>query len=314
MVQVGAGVSESPFLMGELADLLDPRLVIAHDLAYTRYDTKPAKPLPRKRRAKNAEPPTHICIPDMQIKPGVDTRHLDWIGSFIADEFADHENVVLIVGGDWWDMPSLSQYDRGKKEMEGRRFIGDVAAGNEAFARFSAYLPRKKSWEYHFLFGNHEDRITRAASENAQLDGLLSLDLLDTKHFERHAFKEILVRHGVHYSHFFYAENTGRPYSGSNLETRIKQVMVSFTMFHQQGLKWGRVNTIAGPRIGLVAGSAYLHDEDYRGPQAQDHWRGIVVCRQVEDGDYDVQPISLDYLCRIYEGIRLTEYLERTNG
>lgn len=295
-----------------LADDLDPKLVIARDLSYTIHETKPRGPLPRKRRAKSQEPPTHILIPDTQVKPGVDTRHLDWIGSFIHDEFSDHENVVNIIGGDWWDMPSLSSYDRGKKEMEGRRFVEDIAAGNEAFARFDSYIPKKKSWEYHFLFGNHEDRICRAASENAQLDGLLSLALLDTKQWERHAFKEILLRDGVHYSHFFYAENTGRPYSGSNLETRIKQVMVSFSMFHQQGLKWGRVNTISGPRIGLVAGSCYLHDEEYRGPQAQDHWRGIVICRQVENGDYDVQPISLDYLCRSYEGIRLSEYLEKT--
>lgn len=294
--------------MSALADLLDPKLVLARDLAFTQSDST-AVPLKPKKRKRSDEPPVHIVIPDLQVKPDIDTRNIDWIGSYIADEFGDRENVKVICLGDFWDMPSLSMYDRGKREMEGRRFVADVAAGNEAFARLDKLIPKRKSWEYHFLFGNHEDRITRAASNNAQLDGLLSLALLDTKQWERHDFLDVVWLDGVAYSHYFYNWNTGRALGGENLGLRLKTIGHSFTMGHQQGLLYSVRNTTNGMHHGLVAGSAYLHDEEYRGPQAQDHWRGIVACHQVEGGTYDPMFVSLDFLARRYEGMRLVEYL-----
>ena len=62
---------------------------------------------------------------------------------------------------------------------------------------------------------------------------------------------------------------------------------------------------------GLVAGSAYLHVEDYRGRQGQRHWRGIVVLNEVQDGEYDIMPLSLRYLCRRYEGMSLIDYMNK---
>lgn len=294
-----------------LDDLMEPKLVLARDLAYTQYEYAPLPPLPRKKRAKSSEPRTHIIVGDTQIKEGVDTRHLDWVGSFIADEFTDHENVQVWVLGDWWDMPSLSSWDgKGSKRMENQRVTSDVAAGNEAFARFDAYLPKKKSWEYHFLFGNHEDRITRAVYANPQND-TLSLALLDTKHFERHPFLEVVWSDGIAYSHYFHPASSGRAYGGS-IENRLARIGHSFTMGHQQGLLHGMRPTLVGTLHGLVLGSTYLHDEDYMAQGNSLHFRGIMLCRQVEGGNYDPQQISLDYLCRRYEGIRLTEYLEKT--
>ncbi|MNL83229.1 hypothetical protein D3C87_2108190 [compost metagenome] len=38
----------------------------------------------------------------------------------------------------------------------------------------------------------------------------------------------------------------------------------------------------------------------------------MVVLNEVHDGDYCVMPLTLDYLCRRYEGISLGEYLRRT--
>lgn len=298
--------------MGALLDDLDPGLVVKRDLAYTQHEYAPRKPLPRKKRPKSTEPPTHIVIGDLQVKPGVDTRNLDWIGSFIADEFAGHRNVKLKAIGDGADMESLSLYDRGKKEMEGRRFIADVDCFNEAWARLDAYIPKEPTWTYDYYFGNHEYRIVWAASENPQLDGLLSLALLDTKQWRRHEFLSVHEDDGVNYSHYFHPVQSGRPYSGSNIELRLQKIGRSFTMGHQQGLLHGVRNVLGTLQHGLVIGSSYLHDEEYLGFQGNNHWRGIVVCHQVENGDYDPQFISLDYLCRRYEGIRLSEYLEKT--
>ena len=55
-----------------------------------------------------------ICvIPDCQIKEGVPTEHLEWAGQYIADKKPD----VIVNIGDFWDMPSLSSYDKGRKDF-----------------------------------------------------------------------------------------------------------------------------------------------------------------------------------------------------
>lgn len=247
---------------------------------------------------------THIVIPDTQTKAGVPLAHMDWIGQFIRDEYEGADLAVIHLG-DHWDMPSLSSYDKGRKAMEGRRYVKDIDAGNDAFHRLSDPFADIDA-DRHFLLGNHENRITRAAEADAQLDGLCTLDDLDTAGWQVHGFLDPITLDGVTYAHYFYNPMTGRPYSGANVEARLKTVGHSFTMGHQQGRKFGQVDTIRGSHLGLVAGSCYIHDEDYLGFQTVNYWRGIVVCHQVENGEYDPMFVSLDYLCRRYEGKRLS--------
>jgi hypothetical protein len=256
----------------------------------------------------------HVVIPDTQVKPGVPTVHMEWIGRYINDRYmASDKQVVVVHLGDHWDMPSLSSYDKGRRRIEGRRIASDITAGNEAFAVLDACIngdawvgrPRKV-----FLLGNHEDRISRACDADAQLDGLLSLDALDTLDWERHRFLEPVNIDGVTYAHYFANPMTGRPYSGQNIETRLKTIGTSFTMGHQQTLQYGLRFLADGRSVhGLVAGACYLHDEDYLGPQGNAHWRGIVVCHEVHNGSYDVMPVSMNYLCRRYTGNTLDAYM-----
>lgn len=258
----------------------------------------------------------HLVIPDTQIKPGVPTVHLEWIGRYIVDQFADAPLTIVHLG-DHYDMPSLSSYDKGMKAMEGRRYVEDVAVGDEAFDLLDEPIRRynrgrRRKWKPRkvFLHGNHENRITRAVEANAQLDGLLSLDQLapESLGWEVHPFLEPVWIDGVCYAHYFYQPMTGRAYGGTNVELRLKTIGHSFTMGHQQGLLYGLRSVGGRTQHGLVAGSCYLHDEEYRGPQANHHWRGIVVCHQVEHGSFDPMFVGLDFLCRKYEGKRLSEF------
>lgn len=257
---------------------------------------------------------THLVIPDTQARPGVPTIHLDWIGRYIVDQFAGDELTVVHLG-DHWDMPSLSSYDKGTKAMEGRRYVEDIATGNDSFDLLNRPLAeynkgRRKKWQPRrvFLLGNHENRITRAVEANAQLEGALSLDALNLDGWEVHPFLEPVTIDGILYSHYFVAQNTGRPLGGQSIDTRLKTVGASFTMGHQQGLLYGVRSVLTGMQHGLVAGSCYLHDEEYRGPQARGEWRGVIVKHQVENGAYDPMFVSLDYLCRKYEGKRLSDF------
>ena len=257
----------------------------------------------------------HLVIPDTQAKPGVPTDHLRWIGQYVVDRRPD----VVVHLGDHWDMPSLSSYDRGKKEMEGRRYLADVAAGNEAWAILNApidahnakrkadkkkrYKPRKV-----LLRGNHEHRIIRATSEDSRLDGTIGYHDLESPGWEVHDFLEPVDIDGVVYCHYFQNRGTGRPLGGM-AQSRLKQLGHMFIQGHQQVLEVATRFVLDRQQWGIVAGACYLHDEDYLGYQGNHHWRGVVVLHQVEDGSFDPMFVSLDYLCRRYEGIPLAEFL-----
>lgn len=268
----------------------------------------------------------HVIIPDTQVKPGVRTDHLGWIGEYIGTKFVG-KDVRVVHLGDHADMPSLSAYDVGKKSAEGRRYDDDIEAANAGLARLTepiraagdalvALQKRRHEkvtpWtpELHILDGNHENRITRAVESDAKLERTISLDDLDYEGqgWTRHPFLEIVDLDGVWYSHYFANPMSGRPYGGQSIDTRLKTVGHSFTMGHQQTLMYGL--RFVGPfsMHGLVAGACYLHDEDYKGPQGNAHWRGIVICHEVENGSYDPMFVSLDYLCRRYEGVSLREF------
>lgn len=269
--------------------------------------------------------PTHVVIPDTQVKPGVPTAHLSWIGRYIVDHFAGRSNVKLIHLGDHWDMPSLSSYDKGKKAMEGRRVMADFDAGNEGFRILNAPLVeynrqrsaahRAQWWpaEKHFIRGNHEQRVERAIEADAQLEGILGYENMDTLDWEVHDFLDPVFIDGVSYAHYFANPMSGRPYGGMAI-TRLKTIGHSFTMGHQQTLDYAVRFVRDGEGVprsqhALVAGACYLHDEDYKGYQGNAHWRGIVVCHGVEKGCYNPMFIDLEYLCRRYEGKTVAEYL-----
>ena len=97
------------------------------------------------------------------------------------------------------------------------------------------------------------------------------------------------------------------------LDNRLNTIGESFVQGDEQGFRYGTRFQASGANWdGLVAGSCYLHDEDYRGAQGQSHWRGVVILNEVRDGDYCVMPLTLDYLCRRYEGVGIAEYLRKT--
>ena len=263
---------------------------------------------------------THVVIPDTQVKENVPLDHLWWIGQYIVDQFGGRPDVSIIHLGDHADMPSLSSYDEGKMEMEGRRYRADIDIANKGFSILNAPLidfnknlarSHKKQWapNRHFFDGNHEHRISRAISKTPKLEGVVSLADLRYEDYgwTRHPFLEPIDIDGVTYAHYFYNPMTGIPYSGA-IDTRLKTIGFSFTMGHQQHLLYGMRYIKDRAIHGIVAGACYLHDEDYKGPQGNAHWRGIIIKHEVENGSYDPMFVSLNYLCRRYEGVSLSRF------
>jgi hypothetical protein len=70
---------------------------------------------------------------------------------------------------------------------------------------------------------------------------------------------------------------------------------------HQQGRQAASAYKADGKRItAIIAGSCYEHNEDYLGPQGNNHWRGLVVLHDVNDGEFDEMYVSLKYLEQKY--------------
>ena len=248
----------------------------------------------------------HVVIPDTQVKPGVNTDHLEAAGKYIASLTPD----VLIHIGDHYDLPSLSSYDKGKKSFEGRRYISDIEAGNEAMDRLMAPIQReiarrkkgkRKGWnpELHFCLGNHENRIARACDDNAELDGVLSFEDFNLKEngFTVHDFLKPLVIDGICYAHYHTSGILGRPVSSA--QNMLNKKHMSTVMGHVQDRQISYAKRADGTRItGIFAGIFYTHEEEYLTHQTgtATTWSGIWVLNECKDGAFDEMPISTSYL------------------
>lgn len=268
---------------------------------------------------------SHLVIPDTQVRPGIRLDYLRWAGQYAVDHFISKQRPVRLVHlGDHHDMESLSSYDKkGGKLRSGKRLRADIDAGNEGWLTMDEpitdYLRANKRTaapvDKHKLLGNHEDRITRAIEQDDEiLEGLISLDDLEHTDWAVHPFLKPVTLDGVVYAHYFVNKGTGRAMSGENLKLRLKNLGHSFTMGHQQTFDYA-VRFVNGQmQCALVAGSYYVHDEAYLGPQGNSHWRGLVVCHQVSRGGYNIMQVDIDYLCRKYEGIPFHKYKTRHYG
>lgn len=259
-----------------------------------------------------AKPRRHVVIPDTQVKKGVPIDHMVWIGQAVKDYAPD----VVVHLGDHWDFPSLSRYDApGSMAMEGARVEDDIAAGNEALDLMTRSMGKYKGRKV-ILTGNHEQRLERAINADPRLAGTLGYHLLNR---ERLGWEVVdyfcgapgqVWIDGIVYAHYFAAVNTGRAIGGT-ANNKLNHVGESFIQGHVQGLDPGSKQYATGRlKQGFVAGSCYLHDEGYKG-MANTHWRGILVLNEVRDGEFCAMPLTLDYLCRKYEGVALDVFLRR---
>lgn len=251
----------------------------------------------------------HFYIPDVQARPGDDFTFLRRIGQYIADKQPD----VIICGGDFADMPSLSSYDVGKRQYEGRRYRADCDAALEAMEALmrpieslqdSQKRNKKKVYSPRMVMtlGNHENRINRAVDNDPKIEGLIHVNNLGYKEFgwEVYPFLEVVVIDDIAYSHYFPTGVAGRPATTANAQLSKKHM--SCVAGHQQGLQIATAHRADGRRLtSIIAGSCYEHDEDYMGPQGNKHWRGALMFHEVNDGQFDLMPVSLDFLNKRYE-------------
>lgn len=251
----------------------------------------------------------HLIIADTQCKPGHDLSYMSALGEYIAHK---RPNVIVHIG-DHWDFPSLSSYDKGKKSFEGRRLKADIEAGNEGMRLLLAPIlalqetqrrGKRKVYTPRMIFcmGNHEARFDRLSEDMPELDGFVGTETLELKElgWEVYPFLKPVVVDGINYVHYLANPMTGKPYSGTALN-RLKTVGASYIVGHTQLLDIAIRPTLDGRmQLGIVNGACYPHDEDYKGPQGNTHFRGVIMLHEVADGFGLPMPVSLGYLMQRY--------------
>jgi hypothetical protein len=248
----------------------------------------------------------HLVIPDPHAHPLHDNNRADILAQLIIDVQPD----VVVNLGDQFDMASLSGYDKGKRSFVGRSYRADINAGVEFSERlWEPVRARKKKLPRRvYLEGNHEHRIEKALDLNPELVGTIGFDdfELDTYYDDvvkyNGATPGIIEVDGINYSHFFISGVMGRPISGEHpaysLSTKLGG---SVTAGHLHTLDYNvRTDVYGRKRHALVAGCFFDYVSDWAGSANDLYWRGVIIKRNVEAGNYDAEFVSLDQLKKEY--------------
>ena len=262
--------------------------------------------LPEKKKVTKEGSLKIMVIPDPQVKPGESTMYLAAIGQYIVDKKPD----VIICIGDFFDLPSLSSYDKGKTAFEGRRLLDDINAGKIGMKvmlkplrdyqeKHSDYNPRMV-----FTLGNHEERVQRVSSNNSEYEGFIGYHLLELERdWEVISFLKPIVIQGISFVHYLTHPMNGKPMGGNAL-SQLKASGSSFVVGHKQTLDVAMMPVLDGSmRIGIVAGASYPFDEAYKGSQTGNlHFRGIVMLHEAKEGYADPSFISTEFLINRLKG------------
>lgn len=249
---------------------------------------------------------THLVIPDSHAHYQHHNKRADWLGKLIVDVKPD----VIVHIGDNWDMPSLSEYDRGKKCFQGRSYKADIASGVEFMDRVFAPVKKQKQRlpRTIFLEGNHEHRIHRAIQLQPELEGAISYDDLQLdRYFDdvvlyTGSVPGVIEVDGISYAHYFVSGVAGRPVGGEHPATSlITKKLSSATQGHLHLADWSTRMALNGKRLmGCFVGCYQDYRSDWAGSMSDLWWSGVVVKRNVEDGCYDPEFISIAAMKKEY--------------
>ena len=237
-------------------------------------------------------------IPDVQAMPNVPLDHLTWCGKYLARIQPD----VVVCIGDFGDFPSLSHFERGTLQFEGRRYMKDLGAFHQAMQLLREPMEKTRGWnpKLEFTLGNHEDHIRRAVNEDPKLEGLMAIDAdlrLPQYGWRVHQFLQPVSIGGVAFSHYFPSGVMGKPITSAR--AILTKLHMSAVAGHQQGkdIAFSR-RADGGSMASIITGSFYQHSYEYLSPFTNAHWRGMVVLHEVKDGQFDEMFVSMNYLKR----------------
>ena len=248
----------------------------------------------------------HLVIPDQHAHPQHNNDRADYLSKLIIDLRPD----VVINIGDAADMPSLSSYDKGKRSFHGRTYRADINAHLDFQDRLWGPVKKRKRKlpSRIFCIGNHEQRIEKALDLSPELAGSIGIEDLNLREW----YDTIVPYEGgtpgtisidnVRYAHYFVSGLMGRPIGGEHPGYSIlSKGFGSATCGHSHLFDISVRTNIDGQKIlGCTAGVYQDYDSDWAGVCNRLWSRGVLVKRNVSNGTYDPQWISLEALKKEY--------------
>lgn len=248
----------------------------------------------------------HLIIPDQHAHPDHHNKRFELLGKLINDI---KPNVVVNLG-DGADMPSLSSYDRGTKGFEGRRYRKDIDSHLDAQDKLWSNVDQLvfDSLVSVYTVGNHEQRIEKAVNSQAELEGTIGLkDLeLETWYDEVVPYAGgtpgIINVDGIHYAHYFTSGVMGRPIGGVHpAASLLTKCFDSATSGHLHLLDFAERTTVGKKKImALMAGCFVDQYHEWAGHSNELWWSGVTIKRNVDNGMYDPEFISMKRLYDVY--------------
>lgn len=255
-------------------------------------------------------PKTAVVFTCAHADPSVGNERFKWLGDLIEDIKPDY----VIDLGDGADMKSLNSYDtRYPQQIVSQNYERDIEAYNQAQSLiWDRYYLKKKKRPFRIgLEGNHENRIKKAIATDPRLEGdrygvsfshLMTDHWFDEYHEYHNSAPAIADYDGVSYAHYFGAGNYGNPISGTHhayalLQHRNHSSTCGHS--HKRSLYFkdsAHPNSI----IGLVAGCYKGADEAWAGQSNRDWWKGVVIKREIQNGTYEPEFVSLERIKRAY--------------
>lgn len=254
---------------------------------------------------------THLIIPDQHAHPDFHNDRADWIGQLIKDVKPD----LVINIGDAADLPSLSSFDKGKASFHGASYGKDIDAHLDFQERmWSPMKQTRKRMPHRVVFeGNHENRIKKVLEYDPQLSagdsgyGISFRDLdFNSYYNEVHEYEggtpAVRTYDGVSYAHFFISGVMGRPIGGVNhASSLLNKNHCSSTCGHSHLADFSVHTNVRGEKMmGLVCGVYQDYDSKWAGDVNRLWWGGCVIKRNVNDGMYDPEFVSINTLRKEY--------------
>jgi len=258
----------------------------------------------------NTRPTTAIVFSCAHADPSVGNERFQWLGELIYDI-----NPTYVIDlGDGADMKSLNSYDsRNPQSVVTQNYQADIDAYNDSQEKLRAKsnLRKYKKPVWIGFEGNHENRIKKAIQHDPRVEGDrygISFSHLQTDHWfdEYHEYANSapsLVHYdGVLYGHYVSSGNFGTAMSTKHHGySLVEKLACSATVGHSHKFHYyHKADACPYPVNGLVVGCYKGKEEKWAG-QANREWRhGVVIKRQVSNGNYDMQWVSLSSLEKEY--------------
>lgn len=249
---------------------------------------------------------TYLVVPDQHAHPDHSNSRADYLSKLTIDLRPD----VVVNMGDAADMASLSDYDKGKRSFVGRSYKKDIESHLEFQSRWwDPVKATKKRLPYRVVLeGNHEHRIERALDYSPELAGTIG--------FRDYAFEDYyddVIRYDggtpgifeldeILFAHFFITGVSGRPIGGERPgHMLLAKNGASSIAAHTHTFDFATRRTVQKRTLrGLVVGCYQDYINDWAGTIGNLWMPGVAVLRNVSQGDYDLQWISLSALKEAY--------------